>query len=187
MPKASLYEGYSCLALFFLALVLLIAGVWAQVNYTVYLMALLFLLWDVGFIFRKKKVAKDQTFAGRDTDEVLSHSRDAETLMSYFIGFYAAVLALVFTDAGKTQAFLAACKGAAGGADIPMYLLAAPLVLAAIPMLFIPVDFDKDKKTITRGLEMVTLVNIYCEKLVVFIFVHDILRISRALLHPSAG
>jgi len=162
------------LLLYLLALVLLIVGAWRQVDRTVYVMAVVFFLWDVVFVRSK------DSFEGRSTTKILSHCRDAETLMSYFIGFYAAVLAVVFTDATKTGIFLGACHQA----GLSMRLVGAPLVLAAIPMLFIPVQFGaKDattnKRAITPSVKVLLFVNIFCEKLVVFMFVHDLLRISR--------
>ncbi|MGA8761334.1 MAG: hypothetical protein WB562_00440 [Candidatus Sulfotelmatobacter sp.] len=164
-----MYKGPYCLILYLFALASLIAGAYYRVNCTVYLMALLFLAWDGVFILR------DDSFIGRDTEKILIHSRDAETLMSYFIGFYAVVFAVIFTEDAKRNAFLQACSQA----HISPCLVGAPLVLAAIPMLFIPVEFAVGN--ITWGVKMLMLVNIYFEKLVVFIFVHDILRISMAL------
>jgi len=196
-----MYKGSWCFLLYFLALVLLILGIcphtgwdctlW-QVHWTVWAMAALFLAWDAGFVFGWKWLGAENSFAERTTKEILGHCRDAETLMSYFIAFYAAVLAVVFTDDSKTKAFLAACEAG----HVPMYLTAVPLVLAAIPMLFIPVQFGKKKNQqvqnsideISWGVKMVLFVNIYCEKLVVFTLVHSLLRIATAIpLRAAVG
>jgi len=176
-----MYKGLWCVILYSLALVMLLSGAYWHVNCTVYVMAGLFFGWDIWFV-------GGEHFEGRTTTKILSHCRDAETLMSYFIGFYAAVLAVVFTDTGKTTTFLKACHQA----HLSMCFVGAPLVLAAIPMLFIPVEFGKkkdeaahQKEDITRSVKALMFVNIYFEKLVVFTFVHDLLRISMALVKLS--
>ena len=184
-----MYKGPYNSILYLLALALLIVGAHWKVDFTVYLMAALFLVWDLGFILRK------ESFVELRTERILSHCRDAETLMSYFIGFYAVVFAVVFE---KTE-FL----NAYNQANIPSWLVGAPLVLASIPMLFIPVQLGKagaaaapgvagTADEITRSVKALLLVNIYFEKLVVFTFVHDVLRILTVLpilspVKPSAG
>jgi hypothetical protein len=170
----SLYKGWWCLLLYALSLAMLVWGVISQVSWTVWLMAVMFLLWDINFVARK------ESLESRDAEKILSHCRDAETLMSYVIGFYAAVLAVVFTDKDKTKAFLSACAWA----HVGLPYVVAPLVLAAVSMLFIPIAFGKKGAAdeITGGLKALLLVNIYCEKLVVFTFVTVLLRISRVFI-----
>jgi hypothetical protein len=170
-----MYKDARCLLVYLLALVLLLVGAWLQADWTVYLMVLVFLFWDARFVLTPT------SFEGRSTKKILSHCRDAETLMSYFIGFYSVVLAVIFTDNTKTDTLLRACRQA----NLSILLVAAPLVVAAIPMLFIPVQFGAKgtganaKREITSGVKALLFVNIYCEKLVVFMFVHDLLRILR--------
>ena len=151
------------------ALAFLIAAPYWQTNLAVFAMAFLFAVWDLWFVFHT------DSFAGRDTKSILEHARDAETLMSYFIGFYAVVFGVVFTEADNRKAFLLASTQA----HVPLAYVGAPLVLACIPMLFIPVQFDA--AGISKGVKALMFINIYFEKIVVFTFVHDILRISSAL------
>ena len=171
-----MYKGPYSVVLYSIALACLIGVAYGKVNYSaVVAMGVLFFVWDAGFVLHP------QSFVGRDTKQILEHCRDAETLMSYFIGFYAVVFAILFTEADKRTAFLQACRQA----DVRLPLVGAPLVLACIPMLFIPVQFEKDAHghdVITKGVKGMMFVNLYFEKLVVFTFVYDILRISRALM-----
>ena len=178
-----MFEGRQNMVLYVVATVLLYIGVWQQTNLTLWVALTLFLAWDVLYSF------DEDAFAGRDVTNLLSQVNTARLHMSYFLPFYGVLLGILFTlDAENRQRFYALL----GTAGISTDLLMAPLVVASLGILFIPIrlvrraegfsTFDPEP---SRSLKALLGAAAFFQQASIFMFLHVVLRILDAADVPG--
>lgn len=101
-------------------------------SYTILAGALtLFLAWDI--IYLRSEAA----FAGRDVSAINDGVTRARTYISWFIGLYGVLFGLVFTSNADARALF---QTAMMASNTPYWMIALPLALALLSMLFIPIQ-----------------------------------------------
>ena len=150
---------------------LIVVGTLIKTNATAYLGVLIFLLWDVSYYFSKSG------FEGRNVSDLSNQIFAARQYISYFLPFYGVLFGILFTlESESRQSFFTL----ASSAGISVWILVSPFLLSAIPIMFFPIQTHQDSATDgspTSSLKGLFVLNVFCQKVSIFIFVHVLFRI----------
>jgi hypothetical protein len=161
------------LSLYFGAALLLAAGALLETNLTALVALLAFLAWDVGF------ACSAAAFAGRSVEDVQLQVQNAREHLSYFLAFYGVLFGVLFTQSPERQReFLQLCEAA----GISPTLLVVPLLLATVPLLFVPIRVTAPHQAgPSPALKALLVLNASLQKSAIFLFVHVVLRVLASL------
>lgn len=130
-----LYSTPWVLAAYFVAGLSILSGYFQ--NYLGLTLGLLFLLiWDVTFSLTKS------SFQGRGNNATNDSVTRARTYISWYIGVYGIVIGLALTKTNELGKFSFALEFS----SIPAWLIALPMGLSILSMLFIPIRLDIERK-----------------------------------------
>lgn len=120
-----------------------------------------------------------EAFYKRTCDNLSTQIQNQRTHLSYFLPFYGILFGILFTINREQQVrFLNLCNDA----SVPIFMLVIPLVLASIPILFVPTQIlNKDNEEISGSLKALFVLGSLFQKISIFIFVHTVLRLLSAL------
>lgn len=164
-----IFKGKHVLPMYFSVMLLLCIGVVLRTNLTFFVVAIIFLLWDIAFL------KSPNALAGRNQENILSEIRAMDTYMSYFIAIYGILFGILLALDESHQQSLFRLISSSG---IPLWLLLTPFVLASVTMLFIPIQLvDESTNEISTSLRYLLFFEAYLEKLAIFGFVHIIMRL----------
>ena len=164
-----MFHGAWNLAIYLSAATLLALGVLAGTNITAMAAVGIFLLWDVAFAM------SSSSFSGRSVEDAQQQVQNAREHISYFLAFYGVLFGVLFTQESQRQLqFLELCR--ASGVSIT--LLVIPLLLATIPLLFVPIRVSApDRNEPSSALKALLAFIAFMQKSAIFLFVHVVLRI----------
>ena len=164
-----MFEKPYNLLLYLVILLLLCGGVWLETNITVIFAVLLFVAWDVGYFLSTTSIK------GRTIELALQQIQNIREHISYFLGFYGVLFAILFTQSIEKQTqFLNVCNEI----QLGLFLVVLPFVLAIVPILFVPIQLARgSSEEPSDALKALVVVSALFQKISIFLFVHIILRI----------
>ncbi len=139
-----------------------------QGNSNVLVAAAVFLVWNVGYIFDSAHLA------GRTPTEVLDAAHGARDYMRWIFPTYGVLLGAVLAIGQPKQK---AIFDAFQESKLPAWLFIAPLVIATVLLLFVPIQLVDASGSPTNALKAHLFILVYGEQMVVFIFAHVLLKL----------
>ena len=129
-----MFHGGWNLAIYLSAATLLALGVLLGTNVTAVVAIAVFLLWDATYAI------SSSSFSGRTIEDAQQQIQNTREHISYFLAFYGVLFGVLFTQqSDRQQQFLELCQGA----GVSLALLVIPLLLAAVPLLFVPIRVSR--------------------------------------------
>lgn len=161
------------LAIYGAAGLLLAAGVLLETNVTAVLALGVFVAWDVAYVI------SGTSFRGRTIEDAQQQVQNVREHMSYFLAFYGVLFGVLFTQGPDRQAqFLELCRAA----GVSTVLLVLPMVLAVLPLLFVPIRVAAaDGHQPSLALKSVLAMTAFLQKTSIYLFLHVTLRILSAV------
>lgn len=161
------------LAIYAAAGLLLAAGVLLETNITALLALGIFIAWDVAYMLSAT------SFRGRTIEDAQQQVQNVREHMSYFLAFYGVLFGVLFTqDPVHQSQFIELCRAA----GVSIALLVLPMVLAVLPLLFVPIRVAAaDGHHPSLALKAVLAMTAYLQKSAIYLFLHVTLRILSAL------
>jgi hypothetical protein len=157
------------LAIYVSAAALLALGTVLGTNITAFVAVAIFLLWDVTYAL------SSSSFSGRSVDAALQQVQNAREHISYFLAFYGVLFGVLFTqESVRQREFLELCRAS----GVSMLLLVIPLLLATVPLLFVPIRVSSPQgNEPSSALKVLLVMSAFMQKSAIFLFVHVVLRI----------
>ena len=172
-----MFHGAWNLGVYVSAAVLLVLGALLGTNLTALVAIAIFLAWDVAFAL------SPSSFTGRSIDAAQQQVQNAREHISYFLAFYGVLFGVLFTqESGRQQEFLALCRAS----GISLTLLVLPLVLATVPLLFVPIRVSSPRgDEPSSALKVLLVLCGFMQKTAIFLFIHVVLRILSSLSNAA--
>ena len=168
-----MFHGGWNLSIYLLAAALLALGVLLGTNITAVVAIAVFLLWDATYAM------SSSSFSGRTIEDAQQQIQNTREHISYFLAFYGVLFGVLFTQQSERQRqFLELCQGA----GVSLALLVIPLLLAAVPLLFVPIRVSPpNSQEPSLALKVLLVFTAFMQKSAIFLFVHVVLRILSRL------
>ena len=173
-----MFHGGWNLAIYLSAAALLALGVLYGTNITAVVGIAVFLLWDVAFAL------SPSSFSGRSIEDAQQQIQNTREHISYFLAFYGVLFGVLFTqESERQQQFLELCRGS----GVSLTLLVIPLLLATVPLLFVPIRLSAPNgQGPSLSLKVLLVFTAFMQKSAIFLFIHVVLRIL-ARIGSSVG
>ncbi len=140
-----------------------LVGSYFRLSWPLVVCLLVYAIWDAKFTFQP------QAFSGRSVSDINDAVTRSRTYVSWYIAIFGAVLALAFADAESREAI----KLLLDVTGIAPWLLGAPLVLAIIVMLFIPIRIEcTNAGQPSSALKWLFAINVFFQKVILLVFGH---------------
>jgi hypothetical protein len=168
-----MFHGGWNLAIYLSAAALLALGVLLGTNVTAAIAVAVFLLWDVAFVM------SSSSLSGRSIQDTQQQVQNAREHISYFLAFYGVLFGVLFTqDSERQHQFLELCRGA----GVSLTLLVIPLLLATVPLLFVPIRLPPPNgQEPSLSLKVLLVFTAFMQKSAIFLFIHVVLRMLSRL------
>lgn len=132
------------------------------------------LIWDVLYIFHP------ESFTGRTIENTNESVTRARTYISWFIGLYGVVIGIVLSQGDGTSHLATALERS----GTPTWLVALPLLLALVSMLFVPLQLsgksDDAQQRPNAALKLLFFLVVYLQKVILILIGNIGLRVMSA-------
>lgn len=134
---------------------------------------LILFIWDVLYI-----VDKD-SFKGRTLSGINDSVTRARTYISWYIGLYGVIIGLTLTKSNEMSQFATALSNS----NTPVWVVALPLLLSIISMLFIPIqigDQPKGQEKPNIALKSLFFAVVFLQKIILILIGNTAVRVMTA-------